>query len=62
MGLSKLKTTQSTDAVLMTAAEVWFLRAEAALRNWTDEDAGICYEKGLLPLYINMVSCRQIRI
>lgn len=46
----------------MTAAEVWFLRAEAALRNWTDEDAGICYEKGLLPLYINMVSCRQIRI
>lgn len=47
MGLSKLKTTQSTDAVLMTAAEVWFLRAEAALRNWTDEDAGICYEKGI---------------
>ena len=31
----------------MTAAEVWFLRAEAALRNWTDEDAGICYEKGI---------------
>ena len=47
MGLSKLKTTQSTDTVLMTAAEVWFLRAEAALRNWTDEDAGICYEKGI---------------
>ena len=37
MGLSKLKATQSTDAILMTAAEVWFLRAEAALRNWTGQ-------------------------
>ena len=26
--LSKLKVTQQTDAVLMPAAEVWFLRAE----------------------------------
>lgn len=32
--LSKLKVTQQTDAVLMPAAEVWFLRAEAALRGW----------------------------
>ena len=31
--LSKLKVTQQTDAVLMPAAEVWFLRAEAALRD-----------------------------
>ncbi len=35
---------QSTDAPLMTASEVWFLRAEAALRGWTDED-----EESLLP-------------
>lgn len=47
LGMSKLKVSQSTDAVLMTAAEVWFLRAEAALRNWTDEAAGVCYEKGV---------------
>ena len=45
--MSKLKVTQATDAVLMTAAEVWFLRAEAALRNWTGESAGVCYEKGV---------------
>lgn len=31
----------------MTAAEVWFLRAEAALRGWTTEDPGICYEQGI---------------
>ena len=36
-----------TDAVLMTAAEVWFLRAEAALRGWTDEDAERCYRNGV---------------
>lgn len=46
-GLSRLKVSQQTPAVLMTAAEVWFLRAEAALRNWTTEAAGYCYEKGV---------------
>ena len=45
--LSKLKITQQSDAVLMTAAEVWFLRAEAALRGWTGESAKICYEQGV---------------
>ena len=45
--LSKLTVDQSTDAVLMTAAEVWFLRAEAALRGWTSEDAGECYKQGV---------------
>lgn len=45
--LSKLTVSQSTDAVLMTAAEVWFLRAEAALRGWTTENAGTCYENGI---------------
>lgn len=45
--LSRLKVTQSTDAILMTAAEVWFLRAEAALRGWTSEEAGECYKNGV---------------
>ena len=47
LGLSKLQATQKTDAILMTAAEVWFLRAEAALRDWTSENAGTCYERGV---------------
>ena len=46
--LSKLKVTQQTDAVLMPAAEVWFLRAEAALRGWTDESVKTCYEEGVM--------------
>lgn len=44
---SKSTITQSTDAVLMTAAEVWFLRAEAALRKWSAEDVQVCYENGV---------------
>lgn len=44
---SNIYTSQSSPAILMTAAEVWFLRAEAALRGWTDESAGYCYEKGI---------------
>lgn len=44
---STLTTRQTTDAVLMTPAEVWFLRAEAALRGWTAENAGDCYRKGV---------------
>lgn len=31
----------------MNAAEVWFLRAEIALRNWSSEDVQTCYEKGV---------------
>lgn len=44
---SKIYVNQSTDAVLMTAAEVWFLRAEAALRGWTAEDPETCYREGV---------------
>ena len=43
-----MKVTQQTDAVLMPAAEVWFLRAEAALRGWTDESVKTCYEEGVM--------------
>jgi len=32
---------------LMPAAEVWFLRAEAALRGWTTESAQTDYETGI---------------
>ncbi|MDD6211341.1 MAG: SusD/RagB family nutrient-binding outer membrane lipoprotein [Bacteroidales bacterium] len=44
---SRLYVNQSTDAILMTSAEIWFLRAEAALRGWTSEDAGTCYRNGI---------------
>lgn len=50
-GLSKLTVSQSTDAPLMTASEVWFLRAEAALRGWTSEDGEKeeeCYRNGVM--------------
>lgn len=46
-GCSKSTITQTTDAILMTAAEVWFLRAEAALRGWSAEAPGECYERGV---------------
>ena len=36
-----------TPAPLMTAAEVWLLRAEAALRGLTSEDASTCYATGV---------------
>lgn len=45
--LSKLKVNQQTDAVIMTAAEIWFLRAEAALRGWTNEYVEDCYDQGV---------------
>lgn len=38
---------ERTPAVLMTAAEVWLLRAEAALRGYTNEDVRMCYENGV---------------
>lgn len=45
---SKVYVNQFTPAILMTAAEVWFLRAEAALREWTSEDAGANYRQGII--------------
>lgn len=44
---SALTVDAATDAPLMTAAEVWFLRAEAALRGWTAEEPKICYRRGV---------------
>lgn len=44
---SRSTVSQSTDAILMTAAEVWFLRAEAALRGLSSENAKTCYETGV---------------
>lgn len=46
-GHSRSTIQQSSNAVLMTAAEVWFLRAEAALRNWSAEDPRTCYRNGV---------------
>jgi hypothetical protein len=44
-----IQSTASTPAVLLTAAETWFLRAEASLRgiNPNDECAEHCYETGV---------------
>jgi len=36
-----------TPMILMNAAEVWFLRSEAALRGWTTESAQTDYETGI---------------
>ena len=33
--------------IVMSAAEVWFLRAEAALRGYTNESVQNCYEQGV---------------
>lgn len=44
---SRIYVSQTTAPVLMTAAEMWFLRAEAALRGWTEENAADCYRKGV---------------
>lgn len=51
-GYSSLNTsktfTQSAPQLIMTAAEIWFLKAEAALRGWTGAgDAQGNYEKGI---------------
>lgn len=46
-GCSRSTVSQDTDAILMTAAEVWFLRAEAALRGWSSESVQECYERGI---------------
>lgn len=39
--------TTSSNIILMTAAEVWFLRAEAALRGYSSESPEICYNEGI---------------
>lgn len=44
---SRSTVTTTTDAILMTAAEVWFLRSEAALRGLSTENAKACYEAGI---------------
>lgn len=31
----------------MSSAEIWFLRAEAALRGWIPEDEEECYQNGI---------------
>ncbi len=41
------KSVMTPDLQLMTAAEVWFLRAEAALRGWDSGDAQTYYETGI---------------
>ncbi len=38
---------QFTPMILMTASEVWFLKAEAALRGWTAESPKTDYETGI---------------
>jgi hypothetical protein len=40
-------TSEYSPMILMNAAEVWFLRAEAALRGWTTESAQTDYETGI---------------
>ncbi len=45
---SKIKVNASTPAILMTSAEVFFLRAEGALRSWNmDGTAQELYEAGI---------------
>jgi len=39
--------TQFAPQLIMTAAEVWFLRAEAALRGWSTESVQTDYETGI---------------
>jgi hypothetical protein len=51
-GFSELNTTSSitttSPMIMMTPAEVWFLKSEAALRNWTGAgDAQTNYETGI---------------
>lgn len=44
---SKTTITTNSKIVVMSAAEVWFLRAEAALRGYTSEDVENCYKQGV---------------
>lgn len=49
---SKIYVEQSTEPILMTAAEVWFLRAEAALRGWTTESVEYNYRQGVTASFV----------
>lgn len=44
---SKIYVNTHTEPILMTAAEVWFLRAEGALRGWSAESPEDAYRKGV---------------
>lgn len=44
---ARTSVTPTTDIIVMTAAEIWFLRAEAALRGFTSENVEACYKKGV---------------
>lgn len=44
---SRTTITTSSKIIVMAAAEVWFLRAEAALRGFTSEDVESCYKQGV---------------
>ncbi len=44
--------TPTTPIIVMTAAEIWFLRAEAALRGYTSENVQTCYETGVETSFI----------
>lgn len=46
-GNSRSTISQSSNAILMTPAEVYFLRAEAALRKLSGENPKVCYENGV---------------
>lgn len=55
---SKAYAQTTSPAILMTAAEIWFLRAEAALRGYTSESAKECYEKGVKTSF-NQWGCEE---
>ena len=44
---SQTATTTGSKIIVMSAAEVWFLRAAAALRNYTSENVENCYKQGI---------------
>ena len=44
---SQTTITTGSKIIVMGAAEVWFLRAEAALRGYTSEDVENCYKQGI---------------
>lgn len=47
----------------MNAAEVYFLRAEAALRGWNaGEDAGALYEKGIMTAFSQPLGGLSLRL
>ena len=51
---SQTAITTGSKIIVMSAAEVWFLRAEAALRNYTSENVENCYKQGHHRLFRTM--------